>query len=286
VQTVGLSWHHSLEVAAVLAVGGAAAALSKREAVRAVGAFARETAVIGVLYALWQLVSDISQTGTHADAYRRSRWIERVEHDLPLPSERSVQHLVLGHRLIVEGANLYYAAMHVTVMLIFLIWLFVRHRDQYRPVRMVMAWTTLCCLLVQVLPVAPPRMFPGIVDTGLRYNQSVYSNGLSIDQLSAMPSLHVAWAVLVGYYAWRVSPSRWRYLGPAHSVVTAFVVVATGNHWWLDGIVAVAILAVVAWTVYGVRTGWRAALALRRAPSGAGRSETPAEPQPATPVLG
>jgi hypothetical protein len=286
VQTVGLSWHHSLEVAAVLAVGGAGAALSKRDAVRTVGAFARETAVIGVLYALWQLVSDISQTGTHADAYRRSRWIERVEHDLPLPSERSVQHVVLGHRLIVEGANLYYAAMHLTVMLIFLIWLFVRHRDQYRPVRMVMAWTTLCCLLVQVLPVAPPRMFPGITDTGLLYNQSVYSNGLPIDQLSAMPSLHVAWAVLVGYYAWRISPSRWRYLGPAHSVATIFVVVATGNHWWLDGVVAVAILSAVAWAVYGVRTAWRAALARRRLLSGSGRSEMPVDAQPAAPVPG
>jgi hypothetical protein len=283
VQTVGLSWQHSLDVAAVLTVTGGAAALSKRPLVRTVGAFARETAVIGVLYALWQLLSDISQTGTHADAYRRSRWIERFERDLPLPSERSVQHAVLGHRLIVEGANLYYASMHLTVMLIFLIWLFVRHRDQYRPVRMVMGWTTLCCLLVQVLPVAPPRMFPGIVDTGLLYNQSVYSNGLPIDQLSAMPSLHVAWAVLVGYYTWRISPSRWRYLGPAHSATTIFVVVATGNHWWLDGIVAVAILAVCAWSVYGVRQAWRAARS-RLATARVGQ-QPGAEPEPTTLAL-
>jgi hypothetical protein len=177
-----------------------------------------------------------------------------------------VQHLVLGHRLIVEGANLYYAAMHMTVMLAFLIWLFLRHRDRYRPVRMVMAWTTLGCLLLQLLPVAPPRMLPGIIDTGLIYDQSVYSHGLPIDQLSAMPSVHVAWAVLVGYYTWRISPSHWRYIGPAHSVITIFVVVATGNHWWLDGIVAVAILSICAWTVYGVRMGWRTALARRRAP--------------------
>jgi PAP2 superfamily protein len=274
VQTVGLSWQHSVEVAGVLAVAGAAAPLAKRDRVRAAGAFARETAVIGVLYALWQLVSDISQTGTHADAFRRARWIRRFERDLPLPSEHSVQHAVLGQRLIVQGANLYYAAMHVSVMLIFLIWLFVRHRDQYRPVRMVMAWATLCCLLVQVFPVAPPRMFPGIVDTGLRYDQSVYSNGLPIDQLSAMPSLHVAWAVLVGYYAWRVSPSRWRYLGPAHATITILVVVVTGNHWWLDGIVAVAILSTCAWAVRGLRAGWQAARARRPAADG------PADPAP------
>jgi hypothetical protein len=40
-----------------------------------------------------------------------------------------------------------------------------------------------------------------------------------------------------------------------HSVVTCLVVVSTGNHWWLDGIVAVAILVVSAWLVAGVRSG-------------------------------
>jgi hypothetical protein len=281
VQTVGLTWQHSGELAVVLTTVGGAMALSARRPVRAVGAFCRETAVIAVLYGLWQLAGDISVTGTGA-AYQRARWIDRVEHDLPLPSERSVQHLILGHRLVVEGANLYYAAMHMTMMLTFLIWLFVRHRDQYRPVRQVMAWTTLGCLAVQLLPVAPPRLLPGsgIADTGLIYNQSVYSNGLAIDQLSAMPSVHVAWAVVVGYYVWRISPSRWRFIGPAHSVITIFVVVATGNHWWLDGVVAIAILAICAWSVYGVRTAWRTALTGRRerrdAPTPAGPTPPPA----------
>jgi hypothetical protein len=258
-QTVGLSWQHSGEVAAILAVGGGALALSNNRTIRAIGAFARETAVIGVLYALWQLAGRISVTSTKG-AVARARWIQDFDRHLPLPSEHTVQGWILGHRYLVQAANLYYAAMHMTVMLIFLIWLFVWHRDQYRPVRQVMAWTTLGCLLVQLLPVAPPRMLPGMVDTGLLYNQSVYSNGLPIDQLSAMPSVHVAWAVCVGYYTWRVSRSRWRYIGPAHAAIIVFVVVATGNHWWLDGIVAVLILSTCAWAVYGVRTGWHALL--------------------------
>jgi hypothetical protein len=191
-----------------------------------------------------------------------------------------MQHLVLGHRPVVEAANLYYAAMHMTTMLIFLIWLFVRHRDRIRPVRQVMAWTTLGCLFVQLLPVAPPRMLPGIVDTGLRYGQSVYSNGLPIDQLSAMPSVHVAWAVVVGYYTWRISSSRWRYLGPAHAVVTILVVVVTGNHWWLDGVVAIAILCVCAWAVYGVRTGWARLLLRLGTGAAAEQPSRPAEPEP------
>jgi hypothetical protein len=260
VQTVGLSWQHSGETAAVLAVVGGAMALSTKRTVRAAGAFARETAVVGVLYGLWGLAGSVAVAGTDG-AFGRARWVERVERDVRLPSERSVQHLVLGHRLVVQGANLYYAAMHLTTMLGFLIWLFVRHRERYRPVRQVMAWTTLGCLLVQLVPVAPPRMLPGIVDTGRLYDQSVYSSGLAVDQLAAMPSVHVAWAVLIGFYVWRVSPSRWRWLGPAHAALMTVVVVVTGNHWWLDGIVAVAVLSACAWSVFGVRTAWHRATA-------------------------
>ena len=240
---------------------------------RALGAFLRETAVIGALYGLWHLAGEVSVSGT-SRAFQRAHWIRHVEIFLPLPSERAMQQAVLGHRLVVEGANLYYATMHLTTMLVFLVWLFVRHRERYRPVRQVMAWTTLGCLLIQLVPVAPPRMTGGIVDTGLVYHQSVYSNGLALDQLSSMPSVHVAWAVLVGYYVWRVSPSRWRFVGPLHSLLTVLVVVVTGNHWWLDGIVAVAVLAICAWGVFGVQTAWRHAK---------GRGRTPRRPVLARP---
>jgi hypothetical protein len=262
VQTVGLSWQHACETAGALALVGTAATFSRSRTVRAVGAFAREVAVIGVLYAVWQLAGDISGA-SRSGALSRARWIERAEHWLPLPSERSVQHALLGQRYVIEGANLYYAAMHMTSMLLFLIWLFVRHRDRYRQIRQVMAWTTLGCLLVQLVPVAPPRMLPGIIDTGLRFHQSVYDHGLPIDQLSAMPSVHVAWAVLVGYYVWRVSPSRWRFVGPLHATLMTFVVVLTGNHFWLDGVVAIVILVACAWAVAGGHAGWRAIRARR-----------------------
>lgn len=275
-QTVALSWQHSEELAAALTVTGSGLALSRQRLARHAGAFLREAAVIAVLYGLWQLAGEVSVTGT-SEAFRRAHWIRHVETYLPLPSEPAMQHAVLGIGPLVQLANLYYATMHFTTMFVFLMWLFFRHRDRYRPIRQVMAWTTLGCLLVQLMPVAPPRMTHGIVDTGLLYGQSVYSNGLPIDQLSAMPSVHVAWAVLVGYYVWRVSPSRWRFIGPAHSVATILVVVITGNHWWLDGIVAVGVLVVCAWGVFGVRTAWHAIVARWRT-----RAATvlPPEPEP------
>ena len=87
----------------------------------------------------------------------------------------------------------------------------------------------------------------GFVDTALRYGQSVYGAAGSgfADQLSAMPSVHVAWAVLVAWAVITRSTSRWRWLILLHPVITVFVVVATGNHFWADGIVAASVVALV-----------------------------------------
>ncbi len=177
--------------------------------------------------------------------------------DLFLPPERDVQGLVLGHPLAVQAANLYYATMHFAVVFAFLIWMFVRHREAYRPVRSVLAIATLICLLIQLVPFAPPRMFPGFVDTAALYGQSVYGGGFDGDQFSAMPSVHVAWAVLVAFYVWRIGSGGWRYLGIAHAGTTVLVVVATANHWWLDGIVGALVVVASAWIVVGVRSAWR-----------------------------
>lgn len=277
-QTVGLTWQQAGELAGVLALGSAALHAVRQPRVRKLAPFAFEAAILAMLYSLWQLAGEWSVTGYYS-ALDRARWIERFEHDLFLPSEKSVQHLILGHPLLVQGANLYYDTMHFTTMLIFLVWLFVRHRDHYRPVRATMAWATLICLLVQLIPVAPPRMLPGFVDTAVLYNQSVYSNGLAVDQLSAMPSVHVAWAVVVGWYAVKVSTSRFRWLAAGHTAMTVFCVVATANHWWLDGIVATVIVVAAAWLRLGLARLGRGLVALGRA-----RADRPAtiEPEPAT----
>ena len=70
-----------------------------------------------------------------------------------------------------------------------------------------------------------------------------------------MPSIHVAWAALIGWAVWVVSPSKWRWVGPAHFAITFVVVAVTGNHFWLDGIVAMAILVPAYW--FGVQIARR-----------------------------
>jgi hypothetical protein len=262
VHNIALTWQQGAGVAGVLLVAAAFLHQSPAPRLRAVSPIAREAGVIAGLYTLWQLAGTLSVIGT-TGAFQRADWIERTERSWPIPSEARVQHLVSGHSLIVQACNLYYATMHFGVLFVFLAWLFARHRDQYSPIRVTLALTTLVCLLVQLVPVAPPRLLPGYVDTAAQYGQSVYSLGLAPDELSAMPSVHVAWAVLVGWAVVRVSTSRWRWVAVLYPVLTVFVVAATANHWWMDGVVAVALLVLCAWSQRGAARLLRAVRARR-----------------------
>ena len=245
VHDVALSWQQAAVLTALLALLAAGLTIAPATRSTLLAPFAREATLISGLYSLWQLAGTLSVTGT-GRALSRAEWIERTERTWHLPSEASVQRAFTGSSAITQAANVYYATMHFGVLFVFLIWLFVRHRDRYAKVRRVLALTTLVCLLIQLVPVAPPRMLHGYVDTAAKFDQSVYGSGFNADQLSAMPSVHVAWAVLIAWAVARIGRGPWRWLGTAHAVLTTFVIVITANHFWADGIVAVAVLAVCA----------------------------------------
>jgi hypothetical protein len=248
VHNIALSWQQAAVLAAVLVALGVACRAMARPGLQAVAPFARESGYVAGLYALWQLAASVSVLGT-SGAFTRARWIVRAERDWHLPSELDAQRLVVPHPLIAQACNLYYASMHFAGLGALLLWLFLRHRDRYAQVRTTIVLLTASCLLVQLLPVAPPRLLPGLgfVDTAEQYDQSVYTalKAVGPDQLSAMPSVHVGWAVLVGAVVVWLGTSRWRWLALLHPALTIFVVAATANHFWLDGIVAVALLAVM-----------------------------------------
>jgi hypothetical protein len=208
----------------------------------------QETCVVMVLYSLWQVAGAWSVMGVD-DALARGRWLIRVQDAMGLPSERSLQRLILDTPWLVRASNLYYAIVHVPALVATLIWGFIAHRHLYSRLRNTVTLTTAGCLLIQLIPLAPPRMFPelGFVDTGELYGQSVYNalgRGMA-GQLAAMPSVHVAWAVIVSVFAvWFPCRMIWKVVGVTHGVLTILVVAATGNHFWLDGIVAALIMIV------------------------------------------
>jgi hypothetical protein len=216
------------------------------------------------LYAVWNYAGRLALVHVK-EAFENGRSIWDLEQALHLPSEASFEQAVLHSTALVRALNVYYAGAHVPVLVACLVWLFVRHRSQYPSMRTTLALTTGACLLVQLIPVAPPRMYPelGFVDAGAVYGPTVYGKvgtGIS-DQLSAMPSVHVAWAALIALAVIVASTSRWRYWILAHPVLTVVAVTATANHWWLDGVAALVIL----FAAWGVDRGARRAWALARA---------------------
>jgi PAP2 superfamily len=242
-----LSWKAALEIALPLfAVGVLWRPSGPRP--RMAAALSREASLVLVLYAVWTYAGTFSLSNLDG-AQSRGKFLWDGEQSIGLPSEVSIQKLIVGHDLIGRVLNGYYAWMHVSTLIVFLVWLFVRHRDRYSSWRMSLVLLTAICLAIQLVPVAPPRFFPelGFVDTGRVLGASVYPQlgSPGPGQLAAMPSVHVAWAALIGWAVFSVSSSRWRGLGLVHAALTALVVVATANHWWLDGIVAVAILAAI-----------------------------------------
>jgi hypothetical protein len=218
---------------------------------RFVAAASLEIAVVCALFALWQVANRLTR-GHTTGGISRGRWIWHAERVIGLPSEKSVQDLIINHPWLVRSANYFYDTAHLTLMVVFLVWLWLRHRDRYPIVRNTIAAFTAMSLLIQMVAVAPPRLIggTGLVDTAAVYGQSVYAaigSGLA-DQYAAMPSIHIGWAVLISIAVVTCSPSRWRWLGLLHGLITIFVVVATANHYWLDG-VAACVLLVPAWLI-------------------------------------
>jgi len=208
----------------------------------------RELTVIALMFVVYKLGRVVA--ARHVDsAYQNAYVVWDLERILRLPDELSLQALVMRSTIAIKAANVYYAAVHFPATAAFLIWLYLRRPGEYLWLRRTLALVTASGLLLHLaIPVAPPRMLGplGFIDTADIYGPAVYGppgpSSLA-DQYAAMPSLHVGWAILVSLGIIATTRSRWRWLSLAHPVATALVVAATANHFWLDGLVAAALLA-------------------------------------------
>jgi len=272
-----LNVHSATVIATVMMVVCVAAYQLRGKWARFVATASLEVAIICALFALWQVANGLAR-GHTTGGRARGRDVWNAERWLHLPNEVSFQKLFIHDHELLRLANYFYESAHFTTMVVFLAWLWLRHRDRYPFVRNVIAAFTAMSLLMQMVQVAPPRLIgvSGLVDTGAAIGPTVYNSFTAniADQYAAMPSIHVGWAVLISIAVVKCSPSRWRWLAVLHAVVTTFVVVVTANHYWMDGIVAVALL-VPAYFIALALERLRGRLPLRQV--------VPGEIQPATP---
>lgn len=208
----------------------------------------RELLLIAALYTIYRLGRLVAADRV-TTAVDNAHGLWGLERALHLPSEASFQQLLLQHDTLVQAANLFYATVHFPATIAFLLWTYWRHPAHYLWIRRVLTALTGAGLLLHLLvPLAPPRLVASfaMIDTGTLHSQSPYGDPATdslANQYAAMPSLHVGWALVIAFGMIAVIRGRRRFLWLLHPLATFLVVVVTANHYWLDGVIAAAILA-------------------------------------------
>ena len=193
--------------------------------------------------ARWLFVGDLPTARDHA------AWIVDVEQQLGVATEASVQQALTG-TWILWLLNHAYIAAQLVVVPGALIFLYRRARPVYARLRNTILATWLISIPVYAaFPVAPPRLAEmGFVDTISKQTGFAMDSNLTTmfyNELAAVPSLHVGFAVAVGIaVAAVVRHPLAKTVALLWGPTIGLAVVATGNHFVFDiaaGLVASAL---------------------------------------------
>ena len=221
-----------------------------------------ESLVLVWLLWLYDAVSSLAPVRRGAAvAHARSIW--SLEHHLHIAFEKGLNHWLAGHLTLGLWMSDYYDNAHFIVTIGVVGWLWWRHPDHYRPLRTALVLINVVSFGIYWLyPVAPPRLVPGghIIDiVALTHAFGSWHSGTlasvsDADQLGAMPSVHLAWALWSAWAIWRVvGRHRGTVVVFLYPVLTAVAVVTTGNHFVIDVLAGVAVMVVttvaVNWTI-------------------------------------
>jgi membrane-associated phospholipid phosphatase len=165
-----------------------------------------------------------------------------------------VRHLLglpLGWHQIAHLANIVYGPGHVFVTLAFALWIFFRHRALFSPIGRIFVLTNLLAVaLYELYPLAPPRLAGRVLFDGHPYHfiDTVFGSGglqVGFNEYASMPSVHVAWALIVGLgLCLTLRNPVARVLALLWPVLMIATVIVTGNHYLLDVLGAMAVVAV------------------------------------------
>jgi uncharacterized protein (TIRG00374 family) len=212
------------------------------------------------LFALLDLAYELSRViaaGDRGVALRHAHDIVSTERSLGLFHELSVQHFAASYGIVQSIANWTYFNCQFTISFGFLFWVYLRRNEAFPLVRNVfVAANTIGLVVYSLYPAAPPRMLSGLGFVDSLNETSVNHNSGLIASLSnpyaAMPSLHTAYALIVGVSAVLLVRRRWlRVAWAFYPALVVFSIVATANHFFLDaaggaGVAAVATVAILA----------------------------------------
>jgi membrane-associated phospholipid phosphatase len=225
---------------------------------------------------LYETVRGVAESNA-ATAFNNARGIVELEQSTGLFFEHGLQTWAMGQRVLIDFANFMYVNSHFVMTTTVLVWLYLRHNERFYFVRnMFMIAMGLALVGYVLLPTAPPRFFPelGFVDTIAYYVNVKHDSGLValfFNPYAAVPSMHVAFALMISIPTLLIVRSRTaKVLWALYPLVITFVVLVTGNHWFLDAVIGAVVAGTAALVARHVLSPlWPAAWSWSAAPRGA-----------------
>ncbi len=220
-----------------------------------------EALAVVALYLVSELSRGLAGGGEDA-AERHAADVVSAERHLHVFVESTVQSAARHVAGLPTLLGYAYLSLHLVGTAAVLVWVYRRHRPAYARLRNTLVLANgLAVTGYALFPTAPPRLAGvGIADTvsgATSVNLSSRFVSSFYNPYAAVPSMHVGFSLLVGFTVWRLArrPVA-RAAGLAYPAFVLFVIVATGNHFFLDAAAGAAV-AVVAAAVIGAPTVWR-----------------------------
>ena len=218
----------------------------------------RQVSLFGAAYLAYRLVRGLIESRGTA-AFQHARELISVERTLHIFVEPSVQTWASSSHFLMELSSWLYLNAQTTVTIGALVYLYLCHNRSFYFVRnMFMIAMVIALIGYIVFPTAPPRFMPewGFSDsvsdvTGIQVSHASASMTALFNPYAAVPSMHVAFALMVGWPLGRLV--RWRALRVVwflYPFLMAFVIVATANHFITDALLGALTAGVAA---YGAR---------------------------------
>lgn len=185
--------------------------------------------------------------GDRGAAFANGRSIISVERHLHALFEASLQHAVGRVEALSVALRATYWLSEFVLLVAALTWVYFRNRSLYGRFRdSVLVANVLGLVGYLAVPTAPPRLFGGVgfvnrLSGQPRPNHPGGLIGFAANPYAAMPSIHAADALLIGIFLAAATTGLVRAFWLAWPFWVFFVVLATGNHFWLDvaaGVVA------------------------------------------------
>jgi len=193
--------------------------------------------------------------GQRAIAFANGRRLIDFEQATHTFFEPGFQAFFLRFGWVIDFANQVYMNSQFAVVLSFFFWLYMFRNDSFYFVRnMFIVSMGLALIGYTLYPAAPPRLYPemGFVDTINDFSNVNHDSALVkvfINPYAAVPSMHCAFALMVGITAAKLS-RHWytRTLWAMWPALVIWVVIVTGNHYWVDAALGAMVAALSALT--------------------------------------